>query len=270
MKLGATDVSNGPLVEPSSVLAYLRAPDWVRLEQHTHRGRPVAMLFEHPRRDVEVHVPLWLEARDYAPQLAQVLNAIAAVEGRSPLSLLLELRAAHADVVQISTHEALSLPRSIALLTAVQELLLLCAPPPSSRAAALLQGVTLAPVDQASEQTGTVCVRVPVAESQRSELDTAWHVSDAGPRSFGRQVTERLAVSVAAVQRAAAEAVRTGSFAASDTSTALYRALAAIGVPFSIELAWALTMPRTPVPAVSFTAEQLAALAAAAALTPRA
>jgi len=101
MRLGVADLLQGRAVEPHSVLAYLRAARWTKVDEHRHHGRHVATLFESRDREAEVHVPVWTEARDYARCLALAINTIAAAEGRSAAAVLSDLEAAPADVLRV-------------------------------------------------------------------------------------------------------------------------------------------------------------------------
>jgi hypothetical protein len=270
MRIAATDLSHGRMIDPPSVLAYLRAGRWIKLDEHRNHGRHVATLFESQHHDIEVHVPVWSQARDYARCLAEAINVIAAAEGRSAAALLADLRAAPADTLRLRLGDApLPLSRSIAALSSTRTLLELAARAAglSSTAAGLLEHVTLG---LGEPDATSVRVLVPVSSAAAApRIELASHAAEGGPPPPGRRITQALARRVTRARKAAQAAVDTGTsepFAAQGVSAAWCRALAAIGAPLAIETTWALTLPHAAVPTVRFTVEQLAALAAAAEL----
>jgi hypothetical protein len=270
MRIAATDLSQGRMVDPPSVLAYLRAGRWIKLDEHRNQGRHVATLFESRHHDVVVHVPVWSQARDYARCLAEAINVIAAAEGRSPIALLADLQAAPADTLRLRLGDApLPLSRSIAALSSTRTLLELAARASgfSSNAADLLEQVTLGLGEPGDT---SVRVLVPVSSIAAPSTEPIPLAAEDAPAPPGRRLTEALARLVTRAHQAAQAAVDTGTiepFTTQSVNPGSCRALAAIGAPLQIELAWALTLPHPATPAMSFTPEQLAALAAAP-LTP--
>jgi hypothetical protein len=266
MRIGVADIPQGKWIEPPSVLAYLRAARWTKVDEHHHHGRHVTTLFESRDREVEVHVPVWTEARDYARCLAGAINVIAAAEGRSAAAVLSDLEAARADVLRVRLGDApLSLSGAIASLGSIRILLELAARTTgfaASTVEAVLQHVT---VSLAEPSQHDVRVLVPVSAHEASTATTLPHAAEDRAPPPGRRVTETLARLVSEAHDAAQAAAAGGSPSSATTPAermAVWRALAAIGAPFELELAWALTRPRKALAPVRFTATELAALAA--------
>jgi len=270
MRIAATALARGRRIDPPSVLAYLRASRWVELDEHRNAGRHVATLFGSRHHDIEVHVPVWSQARDYARCLAEAINVIATAEGRSPVALLADLQAAPADTLRLRLGDApLTLSRSIAASSSIHTLLELAAHAARlpSNAEGLLEQVT---VGLAEPGDTSIRVLVPVASFAASNADPVLLAAEEGPPPPGRRLTEALARLVARAREAAQAAADTGTlepFVSHGVSTATCRALAAVGAPLTLEIAWALTLPRAAIPSMSFSSPQLAALAAAG-LTP--
>lgn len=266
MRIGALDLSQGKMIEPPSVLAYLRAARWTKLDEHRHHGRHVATLFESRDREVEVHVPVWAEARDYARCLAEAINTIATAEGRSAAAVLSDLQAAPADALRLRLGEApLSLSRSIAGLGLVRTLLELAARAAglsSSHVQTLLEHVTMGLAEPGHQG---VRVLVPVSSQEATSTAMVSHAAEGGAHPLGRRVTEALAGLVREAHDVALAAAAPGSLEptpATAVSAAAWQALAATGAPLDIDLAWAITRPRKAFAPVSFTDTELAVLAA--------
>lgn len=266
MRIGVADLSQGKRIEPPSVLAYLRAARWTKVDEHRHHGRHVASLFESRDREVEVHVPVWTEARDYARCLAEAINVIAAAEGRSAAAVLSDLEAAPADVLHVRLGEApLSLSRAIASFGSLGTLLALAARTAGlapSKVDALLQQVT---VGLAAPSQPDVRVLVPVSSEEAPSATTLPQAAEDRLPPLGRRITEALARLVSEAHDVAQAAAAGGTVpptARPGESAAVWQALATIGAPLEIELAWALTRPRKAIAPVRFSGPELAALAA--------
>lgn len=262
MKLAATDLSQGRMIDPPSVLAYLRAGRWIKLDEHRNNGRHVATLFESQHHEVEVHVPVWSEARDYARCLAEAINVIAAAEGRSAAALLADLQAAPADTLRLRLGDApLSLSRTLAALSSVRTLLELAARASglTAKASELLEQVTLGLGEPGDP---SVRVLVPVSSTAVPSAEPFPLAAEDGPPPPGRRVTESVARLVTRARETARSAMATGDAEPPRVSVAVGHALAAIGAPLTLETTWALTFPRRAIPSVTFTAEELAVLAA--------
>lgn len=280
MKLATSDLANGPLIDPKSVLAYLGTGAWTELDEHRLDGRHVITLFEHQVHDVEVHVPVWPEARDYAPMLAEAINKIAAAERRASLALLNDLRAARSDVLRLETGDRpLTLSAALAVLSAARELCAMAATARGYRAVAAdepLPSAVDALLDRLAlelPEPGVAGVRVlvPVSAEPAAVAEPVSRAAEPGPPPLGRRLTETLATMITAARQAADVAAIGGGlepFLDRGVSARLCRALSSVGRPFTIVIGWALTSPRAPVEPVTFSAGQLAVLADAAARLP--
>ncbi|MCX4245706.1 hypothetical protein [Paraliomyxa miuraensis] len=273
MKLVTADLADGSALDPGMVLAHLRAGEWEQVDEHHLDGRHVVTLFEHQRRpEVEVHVPVWQEARDYSRILAEAINTIAAAEGRSAAALLSELRAGRSDVLSIHAGEGtLTLLRATAMLSAIRALYA-AATRGLGYGLRAAGGSPLAPtnglLDRITLELGEPGHRI-VRASVPVVLETTAlgsHAAERGPVRSGRRSTEIVATLLdgvaratrgRSVQRVAEELVALGAGPASCS------ALASVGGPLTFEITWALAMPRARVSPVTLTQAQLTRLARA-------
>src|SRR5215470_5109861 len=105
MKALVRDTETLQSLRPLELVQYLRANGW-------RQGRQIPDKASHwlskgdSGEEIEILLPLRMDFADYAARMAEVLQALEVVEGRSQLEILHDLNTINADVVRIRTHMA--------------------------------------------------------------------------------------------------------------------------------------------------------------------
>lgn len=97
MKADVRDIEVLRAVPPREVMAYLRARGWHEERRMDDKGA----YWTHAAENAELLLPLRPGLRDFAMRMADVLDTLASIEGRSQVEVLLDMEAASSDAIRI-------------------------------------------------------------------------------------------------------------------------------------------------------------------------
>lgn len=255
-------------LSPLEMFAYLQAQGWRETERLGDRG---VVLVRDDAPEVELLLPLRRTVADYVQRVREVVDAVADVEGRSPLSVIHDLGLAGVDVIRIraadnARSDTVSMPAGIEILGSARDMLVAAALAnrrPArvfgpSRPVEVQDYIRSVRVGQTEPASLVFTLLSPVPPALQLTLPHLEEARDEG--SFERRTVLRLVEALDAVQSATAEAAaapRIDPFELAvprGVSAELCEAVAGISAAVEqvkIGVTWARIRP-APVPSRSF------------------
>jgi len=264
MNVTITDAAALSALRPLEVVSYLRSNAWKKAgEQPGNWSR-----WLHADREgdeFEVTVPLNHQFRDFAARMGDVLQVLAAFEGRSQLRILRDLLVTGADVIRLrlahteSADASVPLDEGASFIQRAKDMMLAAACAavnprvyyPSRKPAQATDYIRRARLGQTEPGSFIVTIFSPVPPSLAGPDGQLFELEE----PFERLVTQTLAVALNSVRLAAEDAAATGkvdsfvSAVASGVSANLCDALAGMGSfteadrSLDIQFSWSRNRP---------------------------
>jgi hypothetical protein len=264
MNVKITDATALSVLRPLEVVSYLRSNGWRKGgEQPGNWSRWLRA--DRDGDEFEVTVPLNHQFRDFAARMGDVLQVLAACEGRSQLQILRDLQVMGADVIRLRLVDAefadatVPLDEGVIFVERSRDLMLAVACAvvnprayyPSRKPAQAIDYIRKARLGQTEAGSFVVTILSLVPPS----LSAPDGQLIAMEEPYERQVTQRLAIALNAVRQAAEDAATTGQVnrfveaVPSGVSANLCDALAGMGSfsegsrRLAIEFSWSRNRP---------------------------
>ena len=219
MNVKVTDAAALCALKPLEVVSYLRSNGWRKDgEQQGNRSRWLRA--DRDGEEFEITVPLNHQFRDFAARMGDVLQVLAACEGRSQLQILRDLQVMGADVIRLRlvdaelAHATVPLDEGAIFIERARDLMLAvaCAAVnprayyPSRKPAQAIDYIRKARLGQTEPGSFVVTILSPVPPSLADPNGQLIALEE----PYERQVTQTLAVALNAVRQAAEDAATSG------------------------------------------------------------
>jgi hypothetical protein len=261
MRAAIEDLTALKAVLPADFAAYLRARQWKEIRKVGDRA--ILWSYKHRSKIFDIVMPLRRDLADYETRIAESLNTLEAVEGRSQLSIIKDLYTASADVVRVptkpeaSTSGMVGVDEGVELIRHARELLMAAACSAAQKRAVFparkpneaLNYLKGAKFGQTEHGSYVITIVSPVSTPLGGQNEGLFP-----DPPFGRKVIQTLATAVAEVRNAALRTAGNGKITEFDAavrcgvSANLCDAIVGISEisidsGFNIDISWATTLP---------------------------